>query len=84
MRSFLVILSLLAVAGCENASIGTKTCPAADLQHLIGAPQGALDPVGYDPTRIAGPDDVVTMDYNPERLDVRVDAGGRIVSITCG
>lgn len=34
--------------------------------------------------RVAGPDDAVTMDLRPDRLDIRVDAGRTITSINCG
>ncbi len=90
MRNTLAALPLsaaltLGLAACvETAAPTTGTCPADELQGLIGQHRSVLDAVDYEPMRVAGPDEAVTMDYNAERLDIRVDAAGRIVSLICG
>ena len=67
------------------APLPSDTCGAINLQHLIGHPvPGWLDPAG--PLRIYATGDAVTMDYNPQRLNVETDRGNppRVRAITCG
>lgn len=40
--------------------------------------------VGERPIRYYGPDDAITMDYNPERLNAELGADGRIKLFRCG
>nr|WP_290428545.1 I78 family peptidase inhibitor [Defluviimonas salinarum] len=61
------------------------TCSAESLQHLVGQPENAFDPTGLDePVRVVHPDEAVTMDYNPGRLNVEIGADGMIAAIRCG
>ena len=61
------------------------SCAAERLQHLVGQPDSAFDPSGLDePVRIIHPGDAVTMDFSPQRLNVEIDADGRISAIRCG
>lgn len=59
-------------------------CGAARMQYLIGQRVPAsLATSG--PVRIFASDDAVTMDYNPERLNIELDPASRlIVSVRCG
>lgn len=67
------------------------SCGARDLRSLVGQ-QGAgvagLRIVGRDglpvPVRVVGPNDAVTQDLNPARVNVRTDAGGTITAVECG
>jgi hypothetical protein len=63
----------------------TTPCGAGDLQTLIGQDRSVLATMRFaPPVRILGPDDIATMDYLPNRLNIRYDAQGVIQSITCG
>jgi hypothetical protein len=66
------------------------TCSAGPAQSAVG--QNATATVmeqarkrsGALMARIVRPGQVVTQDYNPERLNLQVDASGRITSLSCG
>lgn len=92
-------LAAFAVAGCAASeppagpppvSDGSDQCGARALQDYLG--MVAAGPVesrireAADDGRVRfiGPDDAVTMDYRPDRLNVETDAAGRIVRIRCG
>ena len=65
-------------------------CNAEAIRDLIGRP--ASEELGAEALRRSGsrrlrwirPGDMVTMDYSPERLNVRLDAQNRVESFTCG
>ena len=59
-------------------------CNAARYQHMVGGP--LPDPFPRrGPVRVYRSDMSVTMEYDPNRLNVEIDpANRRIVSITCG
>ena len=61
------------------------TCGATDLQSLIGGPAPAGLP-GPNPVRIHADGDAVTMDYNPQRVNIILDAATRstVLAVTCG
>lgn len=61
------------------------TCGAGRLQHLVGGPLPQRFPVA-GPVRIFATGDPVTMDFNPQRVNVEVERQNRrrIVAITCG
>lgn len=63
----------------------SDTCNMAQYAALIGKP--ATDP-GVPPAsatvRIIKPGDQVTMDFNPARLNVDVDAAGAVAGLRCG
>lgn len=64
---------------------GVNQCGALDLQFLVGGSVRALDTMRFNkPLRVIYPDMAVTMDYNPDRLNVEVDRGGRISRVSCG
>ncbi|SFK97655.1 Peptidase inhibitor I78 family protein [Loktanella salsilacus] len=35
-------------------------------------------------TRLINPGEMVTMEFNPERLNIEIDKAGRVVAVTCG
>ena len=60
-------------------------CGAGALAGLVGGPASALDGrTGPGPVRLIRPGMAVTMDYNPLRLNATLDAGGRILRLSCG
>ena len=87
-------LAALALAGCATAAPPTPAlsarCDADSLGNLIGRP--ADTPLGAEAMRRSRatrlrwirPGDMVTMDYSAQRLDVHLDAHGRVDHFTCG
>lgn len=85
-----------ALAACapspETASMGAapSVCRAAGAQALLGQQltdavlAEALRAAGGLRTRVVPPDAVVTMDHDPMRLNVEVDADQRIRRMRCG
>ncbi len=63
----------------------TGTCGMEDLQHYVGQPRlnvphGAMP----DTYRVVGPNSVVTMDFRPDRLTIRVNESDVVESMACG
>lgn len=82
------ILAALTAAAALPALAQDKapdTCGAAALQSLIGGPVPTALP-DANPVRIYADGDAVTMDYNPQRVNIILDAATRttILAITCG
>lgn len=69
---------------------GGGTCDASRAARLVG--QEATSALGAEALRLTGasalrwiqPGDMVTMDYRPDRLNVKLDARNRIEQFTCG
>ena len=86
----LAILPLLALAACVEpvappaAEPAPDLCNATALQGLVGQPVEVLAamtfPIG---TRQIGPDDAVTSDFRPERLNIEHGRAGRIEKVSC-
>ena len=49
-----------------------------DLLNQVRAKTGALD------ARILGPNDMVTLEYRSERVNVNTDAAGKVIRVNCG
>ena len=82
------ILAALTAAAALPAFAQDKapdTCGAAALQSLIGGPAPDSLP-GPNPVRIHADGDAVTMDYNPQRVNIILDAATRsiVLAVTCG
>ena len=90
------MMATLLTAGCATApaaeaeaGAGGK-CDAARAQKLIGRAKSAkvrteaLRLSGAKTMRWISPDAMVTMDYREDRLNLRVDASGKIVKVDCG
>jgi hypothetical protein len=87
---------LLLLAACQPAppdprligppdQIDLTRCGGAPVLALIG--QNVLDmPAsgGWGTLRVIGPGMAVTEDYSDTRLNVEVDAEGRIIGVRCG
>ena len=86
----LALLALIAAcvqeeAGPENgAPAPSDACQASEYQGLIGQNRSVAEAMSLPAaTRIIGPNDAVTADYRPDRLNVEYDAQGLITRISC-
>jgi hypothetical protein len=90
----ILVLAALLTAGCATAppaeaGAGGK-CDAAKARTLIGRARSAK--VGAEALRLSGatalrwiaPGTMVAMDYREDRLNLRVDASGKVVKVDCG
>jgi hypothetical protein len=60
-------------------------CVAAELQDLVGQPAAVATAITFAvPVRIIEPGMAVTMDFNPQRLNIEIGEGGLIARIFCG
>ena len=77
-------LAALVLAGCV-AEPDRNACGASGLQDLLGRDKSVLAamtfPVG---TRVIEPGTAVTEDYRADRLNIDVDASGKITGVWCG
>jgi hypothetical protein len=93
MKSAPIIpLALLAVGGCAatpSRDIGS-TCNAGAITPLVGrtADNATIDQArklsGARTVRVVAPGDMMTMDYRPDRLNLKTDGKGRIATADCG
>ncbi|RML33689.1 Lipoprotein [Pseudomonas savastanoi pv. glycinea] len=73
-----------------NANAIPGRCDAGLGQFAIGKPASIdlLSQVrartGSQDARILGPDDMVTLEYRSERVNVNTDASGKVTRINCG
>ena len=87
MKRFLIALSLLLPAGClaESEPDASGSCGAAELGDLIGQPGEVLHGMKFaGPVRIIEFGQPVTMDFNPNRLNISKDPDGVIERVWCG
>lgn len=60
-------------------------CNAATFEPYIGRPVSSLDGITFPQgTRIVGPNDAVTMDNQPSRLNIVYDGNATITQVYCG
>lgn len=70
----------------QNAEEATRrdTCGASRFHDLIGTPADQIDRSTLPPrARIIMPGMMVTMDFVPERLNIRVAPGGNVAALEC-
>ena len=96
MRSFLpLILTATLLQACTTIlplpipnpipRSDLTSCHAVGLEGLVGAHVSLLPTNGaWSSVRIIKPGQMVTMDFSPTRLNVRVDNAGIILSLACG
>ena len=64
---------------------GAETCDAAQYKYLVGQAEESIDrthlPRAY---RVICADCMVTMDFNPNRLNIQMGADKRVGSVRCG
>ncbi len=88
MRFFLPLLLLL--AACDDkfddpANFdGQPRCGAENYYNLLGKRASVLDSLDLPKSaRVLHPEDVITMDFSPDRLTIDIDTSGLISSVTC-
>ena len=70
-----------------NPSTNTapQTCPARDLQYLVGQPRTVLQTMRFGGVvRIEEPGFAYTEEFNPSRTRIIIGTNGKIESILCG
>ena len=90
--SLAVVLTLPLLAACVPTPlpapappVDLSSCSSDSVQSLIGGNISTVDTRPLAKTvRIIPPNSPVTMDFNPERLNIETDAAGVIVRMTCG
>lgn len=94
IKSMLIAtLATLTLSACQHQADAAKkadavkqpdTCNAASFSYLIGKPASTLDGMRFaKPMRLITPGMAVTMDFNPERLNIMADEKGIITSLHC-
>lgn len=91
LRALLLgLTAATALAACEPMPVeplpveAPDDCRASAYQGLVGQPITVLSamtfPIG---TRQIGPDDAVTSDFRPDRLNIEYGRTGRIEKVSC-
>ena len=86
---------VVALAGCIAIEVneapdarpagGASTCDAARYGYLVGQDEGAIDRSRLPrASRIICAACMVTMDHNPNRLNIQLGADKRVGSVRCG
>lgn len=99
MKTLMLAGAMAATAACapvpmendipEKGASGAR-CDATAARALVGQP--ATRELGAEALRLTGaamlrwinPGDVVTMDYRSDRLNIHLDARGRVERLACG
>lgn len=69
----------------RDAAYQNDTCGMASQRQLIGIDQTAIDRTSLPRgTRVICHNCAVTLDYLPARLNILLDAGGKVESMRCG
>ena len=88
MRVVAALAGLAMMGGCvaltEPPGDPRDACGASGYQSLVGANIAVVSLPADLNDRIIRPGDAVTMDFNPERINFRLDDTGRIIAIDCG
>ncbi|MEO8531121.1 MAG: I78 family peptidase inhibitor [Deltaproteobacteria bacterium] len=86
------LLIMLTLAGCtqveaqvETGDATEESCGLAAVEALVGQSFAAVTvPASKSPVRVIKPGQMVTMDFNPSRLNINVDDAGKITRVWCG
>ena len=71
--------------GVATGEADVPQCAAEAYQVLVGQPIGEIDTDSLPvPLRIYGPDQMITMDYRPDRMNIVLDADDIVVEVRCG
>ena len=62
----------------EGGQFAVGKQASIDLLNQVRTRSGALD------ARILGPNDMVTLEYRSERVNVNTDAAGKVIRVNCG
>jgi hypothetical protein len=84
----MLIVSLALVSGCAKSTNGdvdeTDPCGAQGHTALLGSNIAAVTLPADLNDRVIGPNDAVTADFSPQRLNIETDADGLIIGLSCG
>jgi len=89
LRPFLMLVPLCAFGACAGPQAPAQapaadSCNSAPLRGLVGQPGKVLEEMTLPaPSRVIGPRDPVTMDFNPARMNFEIGEDGRIAKIGC-
>jgi Peptidase inhibitor I78 family len=90
-RLFPLLLCAPLLAGCVMEPVpmpppdNLASCGADDLQYLVGRPGVVLDGMRFSQdVRVIQYGMAVTMDYDPNRLNIWLDRRDVIERVTCG
>jgi hypothetical protein len=70
----------------QNADEATRAdvCGASHYASLVGQPESAINRDDLPPrARIISPGMMVTQDFSPERLNLRIGPDGKVASVQC-
>lgn len=85
--SAVVFVGLIS-SSCSITSLAAdpvENCAASTYEYVVGLDREVLDTTLMPAsTRIIGPDDLVTQDYSPSRINVNVDDFDVIERVYCG
>jgi len=76
--------------GSAEAPPPAPECDASQVQGLVGQPfdeakaEQARTDAGASQVRILKPGQMVTMEFDGKRLNIEIDAEGRIIAVRCG
>lgn len=87
----LATLAALGLSACAETPVppatpdaGAQACAPDRYAALVGKNIAAVTLPADPMIRVIGPDTMVTMDHNPERLNIDHDASGIITGLRCG
>ncbi|SMO74114.1 I78 family peptidase inhibitor [Paracoccus laeviglucosivorans] len=93
MRALAAPLALLVLAACEEQAPAPVSpsqpptedaCGASRFQGLVGQSKDAVAKANLpEDARIIGPNDAVTMDFRPARLNVEIGTDDRVARVGC-
>ncbi|MBX8528482.1 hypothetical protein K5D32_02340 [Pseudomonas cichorii] len=69
---------------------GHGRCDAAQAQSAVGQQASAAllaqvrTQSGSNEARILGPNDMVTLEYRSDRVNINADASGKVIRVNCG
>lgn len=91
MIRVLIPLTAIAVAGCTHVDpVAPGKCDGDLVQRFVGRDFAAplheemRKASGSQSVRVIRPGDAVTMDYREDRLNIGLDARGKVESARCG
>jgi len=90
MKPLIALVALSAIACATAPETGSNSCSADGLGNLVGRERTselgaeALRRSGARQLRWIRPGDAVTMDYRQDRLNIHLDAQGRVERFQCG
>lgn len=72
------------LAACQPERSVTPVCDPANHSALTGRNIGEVNLPADQPHRIISPGNMVTQDFQPNRINIFVDEKGWIARVTCG